>query len=163
MPRPVVGWGRARSRRSRRCSSILQCVLTRFSVAPPTPMDRAIALPTGTNPLQENSAFRSCGVGLPSRAATATRSFAVNRKQCSKKWQSPHWRKRCRTAPPAVSARNCFWIRARLHRKHYRKVSAEAASNGSSASEVLRNRQPETIAKPAVLTIVGRVNRRMSL
>jgi putative transposase len=75
-PRPAAGWGRARSPCSRRCSSILQRFLTRYSVAPPTLMDRAIALPTGTNHLRENSASRSHGCGLPSRAATGTKSFA---------------------------------------------------------------------------------------
>jgi hypothetical protein len=55
----------------------LQCFLTHFSVAPPTLMDRAIALPTGTNHLRESSAFRSCGVGLSSRAAIGTTSFAL--------------------------------------------------------------------------------------
>jgi hypothetical protein len=57
----------------------LQCFLTRFSVAPPTLMDRAIALPTGTNHLRENSASRSRGFGLPSRAATGTKFFVRNR------------------------------------------------------------------------------------
>src|ERR1700677_1261968 len=81
MPRPAAAWGRAQLLRWRRCSSILQGFLTRLSVAPPTPMDRATALPTGTNHLRGNSALRSRGFGLPSRATTGTKSFAVNRKQ----------------------------------------------------------------------------------
>jgi hypothetical protein len=36
---------------------------------------------TGTNHLRGNSALRSRGFGLPSRVATGTKSFAVNRKQ----------------------------------------------------------------------------------
>ena len=79
-PRPAAAWGRARSQRSRRCSSILQCFLTRFSVAPRTQMDRAIALPTGTNHLRDNSASRLRGFALPSRAATGTMSFAIQRR-----------------------------------------------------------------------------------
>jgi hypothetical protein len=37
-------------------------------------------LPTGTNHLRGNSALRSRGFGLPSRATTGTKSFALNRK-----------------------------------------------------------------------------------
>jgi hypothetical protein len=54
-PRPGAAWGRVPSLRSRRCSSILQGLMTRFSVAPRTLMDRVIVLPTGTNHLRENS------------------------------------------------------------------------------------------------------------
>jgi hypothetical protein len=75
------GMGPARSSRSRRCSSILQGFLTRFFVAPPTLMAKAIALPTGTNHLRENSASGSRGFALQSRGATGTKSFVVNRKQ----------------------------------------------------------------------------------
>ena len=53
----------------------------RSSVAPRMLMDRATALPTGTDLLRENSASRSRGFGLPSRAATGTTFFAPNRKQ----------------------------------------------------------------------------------
>jgi hypothetical protein len=74
------GMGQVRSPRSRRCSSILQCFLTRSSAAPRTPMDRATALPTGTNHLRENSVSRSRGFGRPSRAVTGMK-FCTNRKQ----------------------------------------------------------------------------------
>ena len=79
--RPAAAWVRARSPRSRRCWSILQSFLTRSSAAPPTLMDRGIALPTGTDHSPENSASGSRGFGLPSKAATGTRSFALNRKR----------------------------------------------------------------------------------
>jgi hypothetical protein len=74
------GMGQVQSPRSRRCSSILQCFLTRSSAAPRTPMDRATALPTGTNHLRENSVSRSRGFGRPSRAVTGMK-FCTNRKQ----------------------------------------------------------------------------------
>jgi hypothetical protein len=44
-------------------------------------MDRATALPTGTDRFEENSASRSRGFDLPSRAAIGTTYFALNRKQ----------------------------------------------------------------------------------
>ena len=75
--RPAAAWGRARSRRSRRCSAILPGFLTRFFVVPPTLMERVIALPTGTNHLRENSASRLHDFALPSRAATGTKPFAI--------------------------------------------------------------------------------------
>jgi len=50
-------------------------------------------LPTGTNHLRENSASRSRGFGLPSRAATGTKSFALNRKQSFGSQKKPECRK----------------------------------------------------------------------
>ena len=79
-PKALFGSPRAQLLRWRRCSSILQGFLTRFSVAPRMLTDRAIALPTGTDHSREASASRSRGFGLPSRAVTGTKPFAVNRK-----------------------------------------------------------------------------------
>ena len=79
--------------------------LTRFSVAPRTLMDRAIALPTGTDHLRENSASRSRGFGLPSRAATGTKSFTLNCKHNrSEAEKKPEWEMISRTKSHAVAA-----------------------------------------------------------
>jgi len=59
----------------------LGATTTRFSVAPLMLMGQEIALPTGTNYLRENSASRSRAFGPSLRAATGTKSFAVDRKK----------------------------------------------------------------------------------
>ena len=69
-------WGRARSRRSRRCSRRWRRSRARSSAAPRTPMDRAIASQNATDRSRTNSACRSHGLGLQSKAATGMTSFA---------------------------------------------------------------------------------------
>jgi hypothetical protein len=104
--------------------AMLQRFRTRYSVAPPTPMDRAIALPTGTNHSRENPASRLRGFALPSRAATGTKCFAFNRLEDKKK---PECRKSSHRYKPRVlptrrsrgrrQAFMCFRLAARRRRR----------------------------------------------
>ena len=78
----------------RRCSLALQCSPARSSAAPRTLMGQGTASRSSTNHSRENSASRSRGFGLLSRAATGTKSFAVNRKQSFGSQKKPECRKR---------------------------------------------------------------------
>ena len=54
------------------------------------------------------------GFALPWREATGTKSFVVNRKQCSKEWLSRHCKGRCGMPPPSGKARNFLDLHASL-------------------------------------------------